>query len=71
VASSLQIHPKRPDIPSLIGNIVTNTESYKRVIVTICGPKSLAVTTREAVTAFVGAEAKGATVWLHCKEFGW
>jgi hypothetical protein len=70
-ASSLDIHSGRPDVASMIRNVVTSSQTQERVIVAVCGPTSLANTTRETVASCVGAEAKGASVRLHCEEFGW
>ncbi|KAH8802841.1 ferric reductase NAD binding domain-containing protein [Xylogone sp. PMI_703] len=69
ISSQLHIHPGRPNIQSLIRNIVQQSTPQERIIVAACGPGSLTKTVREAAAECISAS--GPSIELHCEQFGW
>ncbi|KAF5663374.1 ferric-chelate reductase [Fusarium heterosporum] len=59
----------RPDVPSLIKELIESTPSHKRVLVMGCGPKTLMSTVRNATSDCVMDNR--ATIELHLEQFGW
>ncbi|KAM0341393.1 hypothetical protein ACHAPU_010036 [Fusarium lateritium] len=59
----------RPDVVSLIKELVESTPSHKRVLVMGCGPKTLMSTVQNATSDCV--MDNGAGIELHLEQFGW
>jgi hypothetical protein len=63
----------RPDIPTLINDIVSNAEDYEKVMVSACGPSDMMNVTRKSVANCLKASisGRGASVELHLEQYGW
>ncbi|KAB5515238.1 ferric reductase NAD binding domain-containing protein [Coniochaeta sp. 2T2.1] len=59
----------RPDVATLIREVVQGTPRNQRVLVASCGPQSLMTVVRDTTATLVRAD--GPAVELHCEQFGW
>lgn len=59
----------RPDIGTIVKNVVRASEERDLVAVAACGPVELMRVARNAVADSI--EIGGASVTLHCEQFGW
>lgn len=59
----------RPDIGLLLVDEIAETPRNERVLILGCGPDGLMSEVRNA--AAKGVQADGASVELHCEQFGW
>jgi NAD(P)H-flavin reductase len=59
----------RPDVNSLIKDVVAKAQDGERVVIAACGPPGLMKTVRS--TAASAIQLKGPNVELHCEAFGW
>jgi len=65
----ITIRSGRPDIPSLIKEVVRNTNNGERIAIGACGPESLMGAVRD--TAAVSITIGGPSIELHTEQFGW
>lgn len=61
--------PGRPDVETLIKNIVASANDNERVAIAACGPDALMWTVRRTATNAI--KVKGPSIELHCEQFGW
>jgi Ferric reductase NAD binding domain len=61
--------PGRPDVETLIKNLVASAGDDERVAIAACGPDSLMWTVRRTATNAI--KVKGPSIELHCEQFGW
>lgn len=59
----------RPDVDSLIKEVVSKADDWDRVVIAACGPSGLMRAVRG--TAANAIQVKGPSVELHCEAFGW
>jgi hypothetical protein len=58
----------RPDVGALLQSVVGQAASEEKILVGVCGPRSLNDSVRSVV---VGDENVARRVKLHMEEFGW
>lgn len=61
--------PGRPDVETLIRNLVALAGDDERIAIAACGPETLMWTVRRTATSCI--KVKGPSIELHCEEFGW
>lgn len=66
---SLVVHQGRPDISTLIKEVITGSNRQDKVIVAVCGPGSMMEDTRAAVADNI--KVNGPSLELHSEHFGW
>lgn len=59
----------RPDITTIVNEIVEKAEDNDRVVVAACGPDSLMQATRSIVAKNI--KVNGPSIELHVEQFGW
>lgn len=59
----------RPDVASLVKELIESTPSVKRVLVMGCGPRTLMSAIQNAAADCI--VENGAGVELHLEQFGW
>jgi hypothetical protein len=67
--SSLSVIPGRPDVESLIKEVVRKAGDGDRIAIAACGPDGLMRTVRNTAAACI--KIKGPSIELHCEQFGW
>jgi ferredoxin-NADP reductase len=67
--TSLTVRSGRPDISTLITEIVAGSEKHERVVVAVCGPSSMMQDARRAVAQNIKVD--GPSLELHSEHFGW
>ncbi|TWU71183.1 hypothetical protein ED733_001259 [Metarhizium rileyi] len=67
--SNLSIKYQKPNVASLIRDVVNATPREERVLISGCGPSQLMGLMRETTAECI--EAGGPSIELHCEEFGW
>lgn len=68
-SSSLDAAHGRPDVQALIGDVVSKSDKNERIAIAACGPDSLMWTVRRMAADCISV--KGASIELHCEQFGW
>jgi hypothetical protein len=58
----------RPDLPSIISEVIRNSGRDEKIVVAACGPESLVNLTRNSTAACVNMG--GPLVVLHIEQFG-
>jgi hypothetical protein len=61
--------PRRPDIETLIKNVVASAGDDERIAIAACGPDSLMWEVRRTATNAI--KVKGPSIELYCEQFGW
>jgi hypothetical protein len=61
--------PRRPDIETLIKNVVVSAGDDERIAIAACGPDSLTWEVRRTATNAIKVQGPG--IELHCEQFGW
>jgi hypothetical protein len=61
--------PRRPDIETLIKNVVGSAGDDERIAIAACGPDSLMWEVRRTATNAI--KVQGPSIELHCEQFGW
>jgi ferredoxin-NADP reductase len=61
--------PGRPDVETLIKNLVASAGDEERIAIAACGPDSLMWTVRRTATNAI--RVNGPSIELHCEQFGW
>ena len=59
----------RPDVETLIKDVVAKGDDAERIMIAACGPDGLMAAVRR--TAAQCIRTKGPSVELHCEQFGW
>lgn len=67
--TSLDLAPGRPDVDALIRDVVARSNHGERIAIVACGPDALMWTVRR--TAAKCISVSGASIELHCEQFGW
>jgi ferredoxin-NADP reductase len=62
-------HVGRPDVASLVEELIENLPSDKRVLVMGCGPRTLMSAVQDAAADCIVENRAG--VELHLEQFGW
>ena len=68
-STSLEILHGRPDIEALIKDVVVKAGKDERVLIAACGPEGLMWSVRRPAAGCI--TVGGASVELHCEQFGW
>jgi hypothetical protein len=66
---AVHLQSERPDINTMITEIVEGAEGQDRIIVAACGPDSLMRVTRRTVANNI--KVTGPSVEYHAEQFGW
>jgi hypothetical protein len=59
----------RPDVPSIISEVVRKSGRDERIVIAACGPESLMTSTRNITAACVRIGRP--MIELHIEQFGW
>jgi hypothetical protein len=68
-STSLEILHGRPDVETLIKDVVAKAGKDERVLIAACGPEGLMWSVRRTAAGCI--TVGGASVELHCEQFGW
>jgi hypothetical protein len=68
-STSLEILYRRPDVETLIKDVVAKAGKDERVLIAACGPEGLMWSVRRTAAGCI--TVGGASVELHCEQFGW
>ena len=68
-ALPLDVQSGRPNVASIVKEVVNGASQHDRVFVVACGPSSLMHAARQAAAACISAS--GPSVNLHTEQFGW
>ncbi|TVY92228.1 Ferric/cupric reductase transmembrane component, partial [Lachnellula willkommii] len=68
-SASLNVVHGRPDVDALIRDVVAKADREERITVAACGPDELMGIVRRTAASCISAS--GASVELHCEQFGW
>ncbi|TAQ86359.1 hypothetical protein B7494_g5317 [Chlorociboria aeruginascens] len=69
IPSNINILHGRPDIHTLINEIVKNADAGKRIMIAACGPDGLMRVVRKTAADCISVD--GPSIELHCEQFGW
>ncbi|KAL2065517.1 hypothetical protein VTL71DRAFT_3187 [Oculimacula yallundae] len=67
--TSINVLPGRPDIDTIIRDIVAKSGDDERIAIAACGPDALTWSVRKTATNCI--KVKGPSIELHCEQFGW
>ncbi len=59
----------RPNVMSIVKEVVQSAGQHEKIIVAACGPTSLIRDSRKAILANISPSEP--SVALHCEQFGW
>lgn len=65
----LDVLEGRPNVASIIEEVLHGAGQHENIVVAACGPDSLVNATRQAAPACISAS--GPAVELHCEQYGW
>jgi predicted ferric reductase len=68
-STSLEILHGRPDVETLIKDVVAKAGKDEKVLIAACGPEGLMRSVRRTAAGCITVE--GPSVELHCEQFGW
>ncbi|TVY78529.1 Ferric/cupric reductase transmembrane component [Lachnellula suecica] len=71
VDSSTSLEPAlgRPDVDAMIRDVVSKSGRNERIMIAACGPDQLMWTVRRTAASCISVS--GASIELHCEQFGW